>query len=284
MKDLRRGTVAGMLLACLVPACSAGQGPARLTLDTNALFSRTASEKLARDFSSADISYLFYDARSDRFIARKWSESIQVPVGSLVKPFLALAYAETHDYRFPQHVCTGGNSCWLPKGHGNLGIVQAISLSCNSYFAELGSETGGAQVTSVARRFGLAGPGAIASPEEMAGGSGVWRELPESMVRAYAMLLGRKSQPGVRDIVDGMADSAKNGTASSLTRQGLHQSFLAKTGTAVCIHKAHAPADGFVVVAWPADFPRYILMVRQHGVPGAQAAVLAAHMLRDLEP
>jgi len=89
---------------------------------------------------------------------------------------------------------------------------------------------------------------------------------------------------GVRDIIDGMADSARNGTASSLARQGLHQSFLAKTGTAVCIHKAHAPVDGFVVVAWPADFPRYILMVRQHGVTGAQAAVLAAHMLRDLEP
>jgi hypothetical protein len=284
MKDLRRDIAAGILLACLVPACSVGQDPARLTPDSNALFSRTASEKLARDFSSADISYLFYDARSDRFIARKWSESTQVPVGSLVKPFLALAYAETHDYRFPQHVCTGGNSCWLPKGHGNLGIVQAISFSCNSYFAELGSETGGAQVTLAAQRFGLVGPGANASPEEMAGGSGVWRELPETMVRAYAMLLGRKSQPGVRDIVDGMADSAKNGTASSLARQGLHQSFLAKTGTTVCTHKAHAPADGFVVVAWPADFPCYILMVRQHGVTGAQAAVLAAHILRDLEP
>ncbi len=51
-----------------------------------------------------------------------------IPIGSLVKPFTALAYAETHNFRFPEHVCTGGNSCWLPKGHGTLGIVAGRRL------------------------------------------------------------------------------------------------------------------------------------------------------------
>lgn len=286
-----RGSATGILVALLIFVSSTAQGPARaeallsVTPESAALFSRTASERLARDFSSRDISYLFYDVRGDRFIASRWNESAEpIPVGSLVKPLTALAYAEAHDFRFPERTCSGGNSCWLPKGHGTLNIVRAIALSCNAYFTDLASKTGGAQVTSVARRFGLNGPGVNASPEGMAGRFGVWREAPEALVRAYAMLLGRRLQPGVRDIVDGMAGSAKDGTAAGISRYEPHRSFLAKTGTAPCTHKEHTPGDGFVIVAWPADSPRYVLMVRQHGVPGAQASTLAGRMLRDLEP
>jgi cell division protein FtsI/penicillin-binding protein 2 len=291
VKMRRRIIAIAILSGCLMPLASAGSGRADFeSVDSSphdgaALFSRTASQRLARDFSAPNISYLLYDARDDRFIAARWSESERpVPVGSLVKPFTALAYAESHDFRFPEHICAGGNSCWLPKGHGALGIVGAISISCNSYFTELGSQTGGAQVTLVARRFGLNGPGANASPEAMAGGFGVWRESPQSVVRAYAMLLGRRSQPAIRDIVNGMAESARTGTALALSRQGLHEAYLAKTGTALCTHAEHAPGDGFVIVAWPADLPRYLLLVRQHGVPGAQASALAGRMLRSLEP
>ena len=291
VKTARRLAGLGILLGCLAPVISAGTGlapaaaPGSAPPDASALFSRTASGTLARHFSSPNISYLFYDAQEDRFIAEKWREPAQpVPIGSLVKPFTALAYAETHNFRFPEYVCTGGNSCWLPKGHGRLGIVRAVALSCNSYFTSLASNTGEAQVTSVARRFGLNGPGVNASPEAMAGGFGKWREAPETLIRAYAMLLGRRSQPAIRDIVDGMAQSAKAGTAAGLSRQGLRQELLAKTGTAQCTHSRHAPGDGFVLVAWPADFPRYLLLVRQHGVPGAQASALAGRMLRSLEP
>jgi cell division protein FtsI/penicillin-binding protein 2 len=290
VKTLRRFSALGILVGCLTPATSASMGLARgealdSSREASALFSRTASETLARNFPSSNISYLFYDARDDKFIAAKWSESARpVPIGSLVKPLTALAYAETHGFLFPEHVCTGGNSCWFSKGHGKLGIVRVISSSCNSYFTELAKDTGGVQITSVASRLGLNGPGANASPEVMAGKFGVWREAPESLVRAYAMLLGRSSQPAIHDIVDGMAESAREGTAAGLAKQGLHQRLLGKTGTAPCTHIKHAPGDGFVIVAWPADFPRYLLLVRQHGVTGAQAAVLAGRMLRALEP
>jgi cell division protein FtsI/penicillin-binding protein 2 len=291
MNKLRHIAAVGILTGCLMAFASAGSGGAGSeSIDSNAhdaaaLFSRTASQTLARNFSSPNISYLFYDARDDRFIAAKWSESDQpVAIGSLAKPFTALAYAESHDYRFPEHVCSGGNSCWLTKGHGALGIVEAISFSCNSYFTELASNIEGSQVTAVARRFGLKGPGGNASPEAMAGRFGVWRESPERLVRAYAMLLGRRSQPAIGNIVDGMAASARVGTAAGLARQGLHQNYLAKTGTALCTHAEHAPGDGFAIVAWPSHLPRYLLLVRQHSVPGAQAAVLAGRMLRALEP
>jgi len=148
----------------------------------------------------------------------------------------------------------------------------------------LAASTGAAQVSSLAQRYGLNGPGTDASPEAMAGQFGVWRESPENLIRAYALLLRRRSQPAIRDIVDGMAASAREGTAVGLMRQGLGQRFVAKTGTAPCTHKGHAPGDGYVLVAWPAELPRYLLMVRRHGATGAQASVLAGRMLHSLEP
>lgn len=291
MTTAQRFTALATLLACLAPANLPGKNLARAqepnsaAPDPSALFSRTAAQTLARNFSSPNISYLFYAAQDGKFIATEWRNPAQpVPVGSLVKPFTALAYAETHAFRFPEHVCTGGSNCWLPKGHGKLGIVAAIAQSCNSYFTALAADTRASQVTSLARRFGLSGPGANASAEAMAGQFGVWRESPEDLVRAYAMLLGRASQPAIRELVEGMAESARAGTAAALSRQGLHQRLLAKTGTAPCTHRAHAAGDGFVLVAWPADLPRYLLLVRQHGAPGAQASLLAGRMLRTLEP
>jgi cell division protein FtsI/penicillin-binding protein 2 len=249
------------------------------------LFARTAATRLARDFASPDVSYLLYEVPSDSFIASRWARSEEpVPAGSLVKPFTALAYAESHQFRFPRHECQGGSSCWLPRGHGQMGIVRAIALSCNSYFTALGAETGAAEVRAAAQRFGLRGPEMNASAEVLAGRFGLWRESPEAIVRAYALLLGRRSQPGIREIIDGMAESARIGTASGIASQQLHGRFLAKTGTAPCTHKEHSPGDGFVIVAWPSDFPRYVLLVRQHGVPGAQASLLAGRMLRELEP
>lgn len=286
MKTLERTAATIVLLALFAPVLWRHGLTLRAGVpDSDALFSRTASEKLIRDFSQPGISYLLFDVRTGTFIASRWDAASEpIPIGSLVKPFTALAYAESHDFRFPEHVCGGGNSCWLPKGHGNIGIVRAVAFSCNAYFAQLASGVGGAQVTSIVQRFGLRGPGANASPEIMAGRFGVWRESPEAIVRAYAMLFGRRSQPGIRDIVDGMRESAREGTASALSRRQRHQSLLAKTATAPCTHKEHSPGDGFVLAAWPSDSPRYLLLVRQHGVPGAQASVMATRMLQDLEP
>jgi hypothetical protein len=57
---------------------------------------------------------------------------------------------------------------------------------------------------------------------------------------------------------------------------------LAKTGTAACVAKKKHAGDGFTVVLAPTDSPRTVLMIRIHGVPGAEAAKTAARMLRML--
>jgi hypothetical protein len=276
---MRRAALA--LALCLLPmTLSAPAGGEQR--DGEEMFARVAAERLARGFATPGVSYLLYDMERERFIAAQWPQSREpVPVGSLVKPFTALAYAESHDYRFPSHRCQGGRSCWLPRGHGNLGVAHAIGVSCNSYFVDLASQVSAAQVAAVTRSYGLNGPGENASPEAMVGMHGEWQESPESMVRAYALLLQRAYLPAIRELVDGMAEAARSGTAAALAPRGLH--LLAKTGTSVCTHQHRATADGFVLVAWPAELPRYILLAREHGVTGAQCAALAGRMIRALE-
>jgi cell division protein FtsI/penicillin-binding protein 2 len=276
----------GVTVAVLALVISARNATSTMaTVDADALFTRSAGQTLAREFPDPDISYLLLNAKTGARIARRWANSKEpVPIGSLVKPFTALAYAEAHRYEFPQHRCIGAGSCWLPRGHGELGIVQAIAKSCNAYFAQLAADVSALQVTDVARRFGLAGPSAVAMPEMLVGQYGVWRESPEAIANAYVELLARRSQAGVEQVTEGMAESARAGTAAGVGKANPHLSAFAKTGTAPCTHHPHAPGDGFVVAAWPAELPRYLLLVRLHGRPGAQAAVLAGKMVRALEP
>ena len=48
-----------------------------------------------------------------------------------------------------------------------------------------------------------------------------------------------------------------------------------KTGTAPCLHAHRLPGDGYAVVLYPAESPRFLLLVQVHGVPGSKAAVTA---------
>jgi cell division protein FtsI/penicillin-binding protein 2 len=254
------------------------------TSGESALFRKTAAHVLEREFPSADISYLLMEIRTRSFIAKRWeNSSAAIPVGSLVKPFTALAYAQTHAYRFPEFMCTAG-ACWYPKGHGRMEIVQATAFSCNAYFIQLASGVRAGHVITLARRFGLSGPPESASPEAMAGLYGVWQETPEALMNAYAELLAQRVQPGIREIVEGMALSAREGTGAGIAKQHPNVAVLAKTGTAQCTHVEHAPGDGFVIMAWPAETPQYLLLVRQHAKPGANAAGVAGKMLKTLQP
>jgi hypothetical protein len=50
-----------------------------------------------------------------------------VPVGSLVKPFIALACGQKHNFPYATDFCHGADDgCWLPRGHGQVDISAAI--------------------------------------------------------------------------------------------------------------------------------------------------------------
>ncbi len=229
-----------------------------------------------------DVSYLLLDATRGTILANQWRAiDIAVPVGSLVKPFTAIAYGQRHQMRFPVHDCTG-EDCWLKTGHGRLGLAAAVANSCNSYFRDLADAVPSADVAEVAQRFGLEAPSLDCDSSTLFGMGTAWRMSPLSVARAYAELAARRTEPGVAEVMDGMRLAATIGTAAAIRSVLPSPPAFAKTGTAPCSHVPKAAGDGYAVVIYPAESPRYVLLVQVHGTVGRQAASTAAHLLRDL--
>ncbi|MGZ4733162.1 MAG: penicillin-binding transpeptidase domain-containing protein [Terriglobales bacterium] len=261
-------------------AAFAENAPAR-----SSLFAQSAAQILGREFTSREISFLLLDVRTGAVLASGWDHADQpIPLGSLVKPFTALAYGEEHQFRYPIHACRGAEEgCWLTRGHGEIGITAAIADSCNAYFRMLTARMTSADVIPAASRLGLDPPAPDLSGPDLIGIGNRWLISPLHMAHAYLELNRRRDQPGVREVVEGMDQSARQGTGSEVDRALQRSSALVKTGTAVCTHRDRAPGDGFVVALVPAEQPELLLMVRVHGVPGARAALTAGRMLRRIE-
>lgn len=268
-------------LAVLLLLIAAWLAQAQQTAEPQ-LFSQSAQAVLERDFPSPDLSYLLLDG-SGKVLAERWATQQAVSPGSLVKPFLAIAYGEQHGGRFPTVRCLGTESrCWLPRGHGNLGLEEAITQSCNAYFLELAAGLDRQRAAQTLARYGLSGPAADASADNLTGLGDAWKETPLAWARAYLQLVNEQQSPVQSRIVKGMLDSAKRGTARSVDAALGRNAALAKTGTAACSHTPQGAADGFTVVLYPAARPRLLLLVRMHGVTGAESTRVAGAMLRAL--
>jgi len=276
-----------LTLALVALSPSSGRaGPPTSDDDTDgSLFAQSAAEALNRDFPNRDISFLLLDANTGHILASRWDHpNAPIPMGSLVKPFAALAYGEQHEFNYPTHICRGtATGCWLPRGHGNVDLTAAIAHSCNSYFRMLTADLNAADVSPVATRFGLDAPPRDTTGPQLVGLGNRWRTSPLRMARAYLELARRRDEPGVSQILDGMAESARHGTGSEIARTLPDATVLVKTGTAVCTHARSGAGDGFAMVLTPADQPQLLLMIRVHGVPGAQAARTAGQMLHRIE-
>ena len=249
------------------------------------LFSQSAAEILRHDFTKSETSYLLLDAKTGAVLASRWDNLEKaVPMGSLVKPFTALAYAQAHDFRYPIYECRGkSNGCWQPRPHGILDISAAVSVSCNAYFRRLAEGVTLEQLRPVALAFGLEFPDAGSTSATLFGLGEQWRISPMHLAQAYLELDRRKNQPGVSPILEGMRQSAQRGTGAAVDRQLKRAKAVVKTGTAPCTHFPWAPADGFVIALVPESQPEILLFVRVHGVAGAKAAETAGQMLREME-
>ena len=248
------------------------------------LFAQTAATVLDSHFKQDDLSWLLLDGNG-AVLAERWPDA-QKPIspGSLVKPFLAVAYGEQHAFVFPHIECTGiSGRCWLPRGHGRLGMEQAIAQSCNAYFLTLAQGLDRAQAAATFKRYSLIGPPDVTVGDSLIGLGDGWRETPLPLARAYLALL----QPSPNEnmsalLVEAMSTAAQTGTARAVDAVLGNHAALAKTGTATCSHHPRASADGFAVVIYPAPQPRLLLLVRQHGATGAKTAATAGSMLQAL--
>jgi cell division protein FtsI/penicillin-binding protein 2 len=239
--------------------------------------------------ANAEVSYIAIDVRTRAVIEQHWPDpsgpntdrsnaDVPIPVGSLVKPFTALASRGA----VPEFDCKGtASGCWLPHGHGHVRFREALAQSCNAYFLDLAGSVDPATLAVVAAKFGIAAPEVDSAQTRIGLGDG-WRISPLALVRAYAELASRASEPRVGEILAGLELAAKSGTASAIGRDA-----FAKTGTArgVKIGGGDAPryaSEGFTVVLAPVDSPRIAILVRVHGVTGAEAAKTAHRILREM--
>jgi cell division protein FtsI/penicillin-binding protein 2 len=257
----------------------------QVTAAHTSLFAQSAAQALNRDFPDANVSFLLLDAHTGQLLASRWERAnVPIPLGSLAKPFAALAYGEQHEFHYPSRICRGSETgCWRPGGHGVVDLTSAIAFSCNSYFRFLTSDLTAADVLPTASQFGLDLPDSSTHGGEFAGLGTRWRISPLRMAHAYVELLGERQRPAVRQILSGMEQSALRGTGAEVDRALQSETALVKTGTAACTHSRPAPGDGFAVALTPAEDPRLLLMVRVHGVPGSVAARTAGQMLRRIE-
>jgi cell division protein FtsI/penicillin-binding protein 2 len=247
------------------------------------LFSQTASAVLDRQFGRMQLSWLLVDD-SGRILAQNWKDP-QTPIapGSLVKPFVALAYGEQHRFQYPHEHCSGTRDrCWLPRGHGWLGMEEAMAQSCNAYFLSLARGLNRDRANEVFVRFGLLGPPLQAPDAAFIGLGDAWKETPLSLARAYFALVNQETDGRQDRILRGLESAAQVGTARRVDEILGSRAALAKTGTGVCSHHPRAAADGFAIVLYPDPQPRLLLLVRMHGGTGAQAAAVAGAMLRSI--
>jgi cell division protein FtsI/penicillin-binding protein 2 len=227
---------------------------------------------IAITLNGAESNYLVVDIRTRQVLKQDWPDAeTPIPVGSLVKPFTALAT----NGPFPELICNGKiDRCWLAKGHGRIGFRDALANSCNAYFLGLARDVDTHSLAVVAAKFGIPPPD-LETPEARIGLGRDWRISPLALARAYCELTSRAAEPRVAEVLAGMRLSSESGTASAIGRGA-----LAKTGTAPCVAKRKHKGDGFTIVLAPADAPRIAVLVRVHGVPGAEAAKSAAIITR----
>ena len=247
------------------------------------LFAQSASAVLELRFGDTNLSWLLLD-RTGGMLAEHWPQAAApIAPGSLLKPFVAVAYGEQHGSVYPDVQCTGtAGHCWYPHGHGVLGLEEALAQSCNAYFLTLADGLKSEPALRCFARLGLYGSSRVMRPADFIGLSGAWRETPLTLARAYLSLLDDRSNPARNRITAGMESAALNGTAREADAELGSYSVLAKTGTASCPHHPQATADGFALLLYPAEHPRFLLLVRQHATTGARTAGRAGAMLRAI--
>ena len=262
-----------ILAAGLAVLLSIGESTASSPAPADDLHAQAVAAALDRDFADPDLNYVVLGG-SGGLLAQRWEDPDKdVPIGSLIKPFLAVAYRRTHQ-SYPRYRCAGKKTCWVPRGHGWVGITDAIAVSCNSYFHQLVAAGGPGFTTQTLKSFGLPSEGQTPASAHAS---------PSGLAQAYFELANEPRDQAIGPVISGLAMSSRMGTAKAVHQELPGTGTLAKTGTAPCTHAKKAPGDGFAVVIVPADHPRLLVLARVHGKPGAFAAGVAARMIGEAE-
>ncbi len=212
---------------------------------------------------------------SGRIRESNWPDSEQpVCFGSLLKPFLALAYLAAHS-ESPVIDCTGAG-CWYRKGHGRQDMIAGLANSCNVYFLRLSETLNRAALDTTCLSYGLAPPSRLWPASRLIGLGPGWPQAPQAVIRAFSLLARNASEPHTRVVLAGMLRCCESGTA-----KGIGLRCYAKTGTAAPSERRYS-GEGYVIAIYPVDTPRTILLFSRHNTTGAEAATHIRPLLAEL--
>ncbi|HXC17009.1 MAG TPA: hypothetical protein VNV60_06160 [Holophagaceae bacterium] len=205
-----------------------------------------------------------------------------ITVGSLQKPFVAQAWAATHaGAPLPRFRCDPGSGCWLPAGHGELGLASALTRSCNTYFRHLADATPLANLDASLRAAGFAR--GLRSAEEAIGLPGVdgpLRIRPSALLAAYARLTRSPWPSGESfraEVLAGLREAGLDGTAKALGQRG----YWAKTGTVPASDGNPLHTCGLALAV---DDSGWAVLARLEPGTGREAAAAMADTLARLRP
>ncbi len=205
------------------------------------------------------------------------------PVGSIQKVWVARAWGEAHpdpSTAIPRHTCGPASGCWNRKGHGELGLRRATSLSCNVYFLALARGVPRFAAEQTFREAGFEVRGAL-TPERMVGLDTGGRPVTIRPGRLLESFRGAVSEPwaGREDVraelVDGMRDASEDGTGSLVPLPGL----VVKTGTVASLDRNPLTTSGWAIAADPTGGTVRLALLRNG--TGALAAARLALLWRE---
>ena len=241
-------------------------------------FARTVFLALALAIGASD-RLLVWTLRDGMIVAAPGNAgTAPLPVGSIQKLWVARAWAEAHpgDAPAPTYRCTTRSACWLPAGHGEVGLRRALAVSCNAYFLALAHATPGATLDRVFREAGFE----VTAPldaERSIGLSGLTTlgagakvtVKPEALLNAFHLLV-TSAWPARDDIREtllaGLRDASESGTGAASPVQGV----LMKTGTVPSVDGRLLATSGWVIAADPTAITVHLALLRNG--TGAQAA------------
>jgi len=184
--------------------------------------------KLERLSAKSHSAVLLWDLpRSEPLVAvREEVFTVRRCLGSLVKPFLLLAYLKehcsdvtshppappcprgdkpadpqtSHDVSLELQPCVGRATpqcpveCWYKPGHGKLEMSRALAVSCNQYFYQLSKQTPPAAFFRTLATMGIGESGALAGvrsipPETMMGLDSNLKLVALQVLKAYSALI-----------------------------------------------------------------------------------------------
>jgi len=237
-------------------------------------------------FEEADSGgFVVYEARSLKPLhagARAWSLPPRADTASVAKTFCAHAALRT-GVLAPEETLLCDGDGFKPDGHGPIAVVEALAVSCNTFFEKSGARLTWESFRDSCRALGgleerlpSRPPGLLQRLDVYAHGAGLSTGFEELARLARAVAFGDPEDAPLTAVRRGWREAVTRGTARDADVEGLE--VAGKTGSL-----GSAPWERKFAAFAPLPDPRWIVTVRTAGEDGASPARIAGRVFRALQ-